>query len=586
MKDFFKFMFASMVGFILTSIILFFLFFSFVMAMVSLTKTEEVVVNNKSVLQLKLDYEIPERTPNTPFNITPFGDLRTISGLNDILKSINNAKNDSRILGIYLDLSVIPSGFATVSEIREALEDFKESGKFIYSYGAVYGQKAYYLATVADKIFVAPEGMIDFHGLSVRTSFIKGLLDKLEIDIQIIRHGKFKSAVEPLMLNKMSEASREQTQAFISSIWNDVTKLISQSRNIKIERLNEIADGLLAQTTEDAYNFGMVDSIIYKDQFLSILANEIDVSTVKVNNLISVNKYKNAKVQSAGKRSRNKIAVIYASGDIVGGEGDDGISSERYARTIRNARLDNSIKAIVLRVNSPGGDGLASDIILREVKLAKKVKPVVVSMGDVAASGGYYISCGADYIFAEPTTITGSIGVFGLIPNMQHFFNNKLGVSFDGVKTNDNADYMTITKPLTSYQRNVIQTMVDRFYTTFITHVSEGRGLTTAQVDSIGQGRVWSGTDALSIGLVDEMGSLKTAIEKAKELAALEDYRITELPKQKDPFEQIVQDIMGQTRQSMIKSELGELYKYYGYMKSVKEMKGIQARMPYFIEIN
>ena len=586
MKDFFKFMFASMVGFILTSIILFFLFFSFVMAMVSLTKTEEVVVNNKSVLQLKLDYEIPERTPNTPFNITPFGDLRTISGLNDILKSINNAKNDSRILGIYLDLSVIPSGFATVSEIREALEDFKESGKFIYSYGAVYGQKAYYLATVADKIFVAPEGMIDFHGLSVRTSFIKGLLDKLEIDIQIIRHGKFKSAVEPLMLNKMSEASREQTQAFISSIWNDVTKLISQSRNIKIERLNEIADGLLAQTTEDAYNFGMVDSIIYKDQFLSILANEIDVSTVKVNNLISVNKYKNAKVQSAGKRSRNKIAVIYASGDIVGGEGDDGISSERYARTIRNARLDNSIKAIVLRVNSPGGDGLASDIILREVKLAKKVKPVVVSMGDVAASGGYYISCGADYIFAEPTTITGSIGVFGLIPNMEPFFNNKLGVTFDGVKTNENSDYMTITKPLTSYQRNVIQTMVDRFYKTFITHVSEGRGLTTAQVDSIGQGRVWSGTDALSIGLVDEMGSLKTAIEKAKELAALEDYRITELPKQKDPFEQIVQDIMGQTRQSMIKSELGEFYKYYGYMKSVKEMKGIQARMPYFIEIN
>ena len=578
-------MFASMVGFILTAVILFFLFFSFVMAMVSMTKTEEVVVNNKTVLQLKLDYDIPDRTPNAPFNITPLGDFRTVSGLNDILKSIKKAKSDDRILGIYLDLSVIPSGFATVSEIREALEDFKESGKFIYTYGAIYGQKAYYLATVADKIFINPEGMIDFHGLSVRTSFIKGLLDKLDIDVQIVRHGKFKSAVEPLMLNKMSEASREQTQAFISSIWDDVVKLISQSRNISIERLNEIADGLLVQTTEDAYNFGMVDSVIYKDQFLNILSEKLDVSTVKTNNLISVNKYKNAVVRNRGKRSKNKIAVIYASGDIVQGDEDEGISSARFARTIRNARLDNSIKAIVLRVNSPGGDGLASDIILREVKLATEAKPVVVSMGDVAASGGYYISCGADYIIADATTITGSIGVFGLIPNLEMFFNNKLGVTFDGVKTNENSDYMSITKPLTPYQRNVIQTMVDRFYTTFITHVSDGRGLTTAQVDSIGQGRVWSGTDALSIGLVDEIGSLKTAIEKAKELANIEDYRITELPKLKDPFEQILQDIMGQTRISLVKNELGEFYKYYGYLKTVKKMDGVQARMPFFIEI-
>ncbi len=578
-------MFASMVGFILTAVILFFLFFSFVMAMVSMTKTEEVVVNNKTVLQLKLDYDIPDRTPNTPFNITPLGDFRTVSGLNDILKSIKKAKSDDRILGIYLDLSVIPSGFATVSEIREALEDFKESGKFIYTYGAIYGQKAYYLATVADKIFINPEGMIDFHGLSVRTSFIKGLLDKLDIDVQIVRHGKFKSAVEPLMLNKMSEASREQTQAFISSIWDDVVKLISQSRNISIERLNEIADGLLVQTTEDAYNFGMVDSVIYKDQFLNILSEKLDVSTVKTNNLISVNKYKNAVVRNRGKRSKNKIAVIYASGDIVQGDEDEGISSARFARTIRNARLDNSIKAIVLRVNSPGGDGLASDIILREVKLATEAKPVVVSMGDVAASGGYYISCGADYIIADATTITGSIGVFGLIPNLEMFFNNKLGVTFDGVKTNENSDYMSITKPLTPYQRNVIQTMVDRFYTTFITHVSDGRGLTTAQVDSIGQGRVWSGTDALSIGLVDEIGSLITAIEKAKELANIEDYRITELPKLKDPFEQILQDIMGQTRISLVKNELGEFYKYYGYLKTVKKMDGVQARMPFFIEI-
>jgi protease-4 len=586
MKDFLKFMFASMVGFILTSIIIIFLFFSFIMAMVSLTKTEEVVVDNKSVLQLKLDYDIPDRTPNNPLNISAMGDLKPIVGLNDILKSIKNAKDDSRILGIYLDMFSVPSGFATITEIREALEDFKKSGKFIFAYGNIFDQKAFYLATIADKIYANQEGMIDFHGLSVETSFIKGLLDKLDIDVQIIRHGKFKSAVEPLMLDKMSDPSREQTQAFVSSIWDDVIELISQSRNISTGRLNEIADGLLAQTTEDAYNFGMVDSVIYKDQFLDILAKKIDVSTVRVNNLISVNKYKNAKVKTGKKRSKNKIAVVFASGDIVQGDGNDGISSGRFARTIRNARLDNSIKAIVLRVNSPGGDGLASDIILREVKLATKVKPVIVSMGNVAASGGYYISCGADYIIAEPTTITGSIGVFGLIPNMEKFFNDKLGVTFDGVKTNSNSDYMTITKPLTPYQRNIIQTMVDRFYTTFITHVSEGRGLTVAQVDSIGQGRVWSGTDALQLGLVDELGSLETAVNKAKELAELEDYRISELPKLKDPWMQLMEDFMGQTRQSMIKNELGEFYKYYGYMKTVTKMEGVQARMPFFIEIN
>ncbi len=554
--------------------------------MVSMTKTEEVVVGNNSVLHLKLNYDIPDRTPNTPFGITSFGDFKPIAGLNDILKSIKNAKNDDRISGVYLDLSIVPAGFATVSEIREALQDFKESGKFIYAYGAIIGQKAYYLATIADKIFVTPEGMIDFHGLSSQTVFIKGLLDKLYIDVQIIRHGKFKSAVEPLMLNKMSDASREQTQAFVSSIWNDAVQKISQSRNITVDRLNEIADGLLSQTAEDAYRFGMIDSVIYKDRFLNLLADKLGVSNVKVNNLITVNKYKDVKIKSGKKRSRNKIAVIYASGDISQGDSDDGITSERYARTIRNARLDNSIKAIVLRVNSPGGDGLASDIILREVKLAKKVKPVIVSMGNVAASGGYYISCGADYIFAEPTTITGSIGVFGLIPNMKDFFNIKLGVSFDGVKTNENADYMTITKPLTSYQRNVIQTMVDRFYTTFITHVADGRKMTTADVDSIGQGRVWSGTDALRIGLVDELGSLKFAINKAKEMAELEDYRITELPKQKDPWVQLMEDLMGQTRQTMMKNELGEFYNYYKYMKSVKNMKGVQARMPYFIEID
>ncbi|OQX72944.1 MAG: signal peptide peptidase SppA [Bacteroidetes bacterium 4484_249] len=588
MKDFFKFMFASMVGLLLTLIILFFLFMGMFMAMLSFTKSEDVVINDKTLLHLKFDYPIEDRSSKDPMSLYyNLGSLKPSLGLNEILENIEKARDDDRIEGIYLDLMDIPSGLATVSEIRNALDDFKESGKFIYVYGEIFTQKAYYMATVADKIFMNPEGMVEFKGYGGNLMFIKGLLEKLEIEPQIIRHGKYKAAIEPLILDKMSDANREQTLAFIQSMWDQTIEDISGARNIKVDVLNEIADGLKAFRVSEAYKLNLIDSVVYYDQFLSILSEKIETDYMKKDNLISIAKYANAKVKKEKKkRSRNKVAVIYAAGDIVQGDGNDKvIGSDKIARTIRQARLDDKIKAVVLRVNSPGGDGLASDIILREVILTKMEKPVVVSMGNFAASGGYYIACGADKIFANPNTITGSIGVFGIIPNFQRFFNNKLGITFDGVKTNENADFFGVTKPLPEFQYNIIKDEVEKFYTTFINHVAKGRNMSVEDVDKIAQGRVWSGRDALKLGLVDEMGGLDDAVKSAVELAKLEDYRTIDLPKQKDPFEQIIEDLMGQTKIKFLENELGENYRYYNYIKKISQYKGIQARLPFEMEI-
>jgi len=558
------------------------------MAMLSFAKTEEVVVNDKTLLHLKFDYRIEDRASKNLVDFGfDFGSFKTNHGLNDILKNLEKAKTDDRIEGIYLDLMEIPSGLATISEIRKALADFKETGKFIYAYGEILTQKAYYLASVADKIYLNPEGVVDFRGFNGEVVFFKDLLEKLEIEPQIIRHGKFKSAIEPLILDKMSEANKEQTLAFISSMWKSSIEEISYSRNIEVEKLNIIADKLETQQAEDAYKLHIVDSLIFMDQFLSILTDKVNIEQVKKNNLISLSKYNKARVKGAKKkRSRNKVAVIYALGSIAQGEGSDKmIGSDKIAREIRNARLDKSIKAIVLRVNSPGGDAIASDIILREVMLAKQEKPIVVSMGNVAASGGYYISCGADKIIADPTTITGSIGVFGLIPNFQKFFNNKLGITFDNVKTNENSDFPSVTKPLSEYQYHIIQVGVDRIYETFINHVANGRNMTNEEVNEIAQGRVWSGADAVKIGLVDELGGLEDAIQEAVDLAALEDYRLIELPRQKELFEQIMEDIVGETKLKFLEKELGQNYRYYNYIKEVNQIKGVQARLPFEIDI-
>jgi protease-4 len=384
----------------------------------------------------------------------------------------------------------------------------------------------------------------------------------------------------------MSEANKEQTLAYVNSIWQHMSAGISQARNIDPARLQVYADSLMIETPEDAVKYGFADQIAYKDQLLDLLREKLEIDKNDKIAMVNLTRYKDVPVKNEKKWSKNKVAIIYAVGEISDGEGtDEAIGSDRISRAIRKARLDSSIKAIVFRVNSPGGSALASDVILREVKLAQEAKPVVVSMGDYAASGGYYIACAADTIIANPTTLTGSIGVFGIIPDFEKFFANKLGVTFDMVKTNPHSDYISVTRPMTPYEEKVITNSVERIYSTFIKHVAEGRKTTSANVDSIGQGRVWSGIDGKRLNLVDINGGLNKAIEVAASMAKLDEYRITSLPEQKDPFTQIMEDLSGQPSETQIQKELGSLYPYLKELKSFSGMKGVQARLPFVLNV-
>ena len=589
MKQFFKFMLASMLGFIIGSIVIFFLFFIMLVSVASFSsKKEEVRIKPNSVLKLKLDYPIQERTSENPFenfNISNFKSQKNL-GLNDIIKNIKKAKEDKDIKGIYLEISDIGGGMATIEEIRNALLDFKKSGKFIISYGEIITQKAYYLATASDKIYMMPEGLLMFSGLSAQMMFLKGTMDKLEVEPQIIRHGKFKSAIEPLIYDKMSEANRMQTLTYLNSLWNQILIGISKTRGIEVSQLNLIADSLYIRKPVDAKKYKMVDSIIYYDGLEALLKSKIGIKEKDDIHFVSLSKYNNVPEIDKKYRGRNKIAIIYASGEINSGSGDEkNIYSDDLASTIRDARADSSIKAVVFRVNSPGGSALASEVILREVLLTKAAKPFVVSFGDVAASGGYYISCLADKIISNPNTITGSIGVFGVIPNMQKFFKDKLGVTFDVAKTNANSDLGSVVRPMSGQEKQIVQAQVEDIYNTFVTHVANGRKMTNAQVDSIGQGRVWAGTDALKIGLVDEIGGIDKAIEVAASLAKLKEYRIVELPKQKDFLTMIFNDMNENISLRIVQKFLGSNYSYFEYMNKVTKMNGIQARLPYEVEI-
>jgi protease IV len=587
MRQFFKFMFASMLGFLLTFVLVMLLFIGIIASAISFSGKETATVPDKTILVLKFDEPVNDRSPSNPFSGFDFANFKAKKniGLNEVLHLLRKAANDSKISGIMLDLDVMQAGWATTEEIRNGLLEFKKSGKFIYSYSEGYSQKAYYLASVSDKIFLNPAGSIDFKGLAGQVMFLKGLLSKLEIEPQVIRHGKFKSAVEPLIMDKMSEANKEQTLSFISSMWSQMLKGISESRKISVEELTAIADGLKISDPKDALTLKMVDKLAYKDLVIDELMAKTGAKENKDLSMMTLGKYSDTR-DDESKFSKDKIAVIYASGSIGGGDGDDQtIGSEKISKTIRKARLDENVKAIVLRVNSPGGSALASDVIWREMVLAKIAKPVVVSMGDVAASGGYYIACGASKIIASPNTITGSIGVFGIVPNMQKFFNNKLGITFDEVKTNAYADYISGIRPMTESERKFLTRDIETIYSTFVSHVSEGRGMTTAQVDSIGQGRVWSGTDAKRIGLIDDFGGLDFAIKTAAKLAKLEKYRVTELPEQKDPFTMIMEEFGNDGSSRILKAELGENYTYLNYIREISNMKGVQARLPFQINV-
>jgi protease-4 len=534
---------------------------------------------------VKLNKEIADRGTKSKV-VMGFAGPEKSTGLNDILNNLKKAKDDVNISGIYLDLGDIPAGISTLDEIRDGLIDFKSSGKFIWAYSEGYTQKSYYLATVADKIYLNPQGAIDFKGLASEMVFLKGMLEKLDIKMQIIRHGKFKAATEPLFLDKMSPENRKQITELIGDIWEKMLNGISESRKISKAELNILADSLKIETAQDALKYKFVDQLVYKDELLSLMKKQIRIDEKKKVQLVTLDNYTSVPEGKKTAIGKDKIAVIYASGSIGGGEGDDAsIGSERISKAIRKAREDDAVKAIVFRINSGGGSALASDVIWREIDLAKKVKPVVASFGDVAASGGYYIACAATKIIADPTTITGSIGVFGVIPDMSGLFNKKLGITFDWAMTNKNGDYIPTMKPMSKYQTMLVQRDVDHIYDVFTGKVAEGRNLKQAQVDSIGQGRIWSGKAAKSIGLIDDFGGLTKAVEMAAGLAKTKDYRLIALPEQKEWFEELIDQITGNDPTTKLKTALGPDYRLYEYYKEVREMSGVQARMLMSISI-
>ena len=585
MKQFFKFVFASMVGIIFSSILLFVIFIVGVTAIVSSSK-DTIEVTENTILHVNLNLPIIERSSSNPLDNLDLGPFKgeKVLGLDDILKSIKNAKSDTNIKGIYLDVSYMMTGFATMEEIRTALLDFKKSGKFIIAYSEVYTQGAYYLASVANKIYLNPQGLLELKGFSSSVMFYKGALDKLDIEAQIIKVGTFKSAVEPFILGKMSDENRLQTTALLGSLYNHFTAEIAASRKIPQDSIIAIADGLKSRSPQDALKYKLVDALKYKDEVLDELKGKTGIAKAKNLKTVTITEY--AKTVKNMGTSSDRIAVIYANGEINGGEGDENsIGSEGISKALRKARLDDKVKAVVLRVNSPGGSSLASDVIWREVLLTKKAKPVIVSMGDYAASGGYYIACAADAIYAEPTTITGSIGVFAIIPNMQGFLNNKLGVTFDGVKTGQFADLGDISRPLTDAEKIILQREVNRTYQDFIKRVADGRHVSAAYVDSIGQGRVWTGEQAIKLKLVDKLGHLEDAIAAAAKKAKLKEYKIVNYPEIKEGFFGLLNDSEDKIKTYMIKQELGVSYPYYQKIKEVVNMKGMQARIPYEITI-
>ena len=586
MKQFFKFVFASMVGIILSSILLFVIFIASIGALVS-SSNDNVIVAENTILHVNLNVPIVERGSTSPLDdldLGPFKGDKTL-GLDNILKSINHAKSDDNIKGIYLDVSYLVTGFASIEEIRDALIEFKKSGKFIIAYSEVYSQGAYYLASVANKIYLNPQGILELKGFSSEIMFLKGALEKLDIEAQIIKVGTYKSAVEPFILDKMSDANRLQTKELLGSMYNHFTAQISASRKIPQDSIIAIADGLKSRSPEDAVKYKLVDALKYKDEVLDELKAKTGIDKKKNLKTVSISDY--AKTVSNTSTASDRIAVIYANGEINSGEGDENtIGSEGISKALRKARLDDKVKAVVLRVNSPGGSSLASDVIWREVLLTKKVKPIIVSMGDYAASGGYYIACAADSIFAEPNTITGSIGVFAIVPNMKGFFNNKLGLTFDGVKTGQFADLGNISRPLTAPEKMILQREVNRTYSDFTKIVANGRKISQTYVDSIGQGRVWTGEQALKLKLVDRIGHLEDAIASAAKKAKIKEYKIVNYPEIKDGLLGFLDDSEDKIKIYMVKQELGVSYPYYQKVKKVMNIKGLQARMPYEIEIN
>ena len=583
MKKFIKNIFSTLIGILLSFFVIILVFIGIISLVSNLDKKTQKIKEN-TILKIDLSNEVVERSSSNPFegvNLMNPEPKKQI-GLNTILNNIEKAKNDDNIIAIYLYSPIVNAGLSKTEEIRNKLLEFKETGKPIISYNEVYSPKSYYLSSVANKLFLNPQGAIDHRGLGATLMFFKGMLEKLNIDLQIFKVGKFKSAVEPFILEKMSSANRVQLEKLLNSFSENIYDSIANQRNLSLEQVQSDADLLKLTSAKICQELGYVDGLIYEDQIEDTLRL---LSSDKKLNIVSLNKYKSVKGEKKD-ISRNKIAVIYANGEINSGKGDiSSIGSKTTSAAIKKAREDKNVKAIVLRVNSPGGSALASDVIWRETILAKKEKPLVVSMGDYAASGGYYIACAADKIVANPTTLTGSIGVFGMLPNMKEFYKTNFGITFDTVNTNKYSD-MGVNRKLSIFEKNKIQKGVEDIYEVFISKVGSGRNMNTDAVDDIGQGRVWSGYDAKKIGLVDTYGGLEKAISTAASLAELDDFRVISLPKQEDPVTQIINDLKQTSFSDILINEFD--FKSLKNIKTIKRLTKadkIQARVPFILNL-
>jgi len=586
--NFFKSFLASCLGSLVAFVVLIFLVFSFFAAAISSLSSgdSQVVVEDNSVLHLRLDVPLSEMEADNPLEGLPIpGATDSPIGLLKLKNVIQHAAGDAKIKGIYLDVPVFMGGYAMAKEIRDALLDFRKTGKWVVSYNEMMTEQAYYIASAADKVYLNPEGEMEFNGMAIEVSFFKKMFDKLEIKPEIFRVGDFKSAVEPFMLDKMSEANRLQLNELIQSINNEVVKEIALSRNIELDRLKEISDRMAATTTREASALHLVDSLVYYDQVLDDLRDRLDLGKSEDVTFIKYNKYK--KSVSDYSSSKNEIAVIVADGDIVPGKAQQGmIGSTTFAQELRKARESKKVKAIVLRINSPGGSALASDVMWREVTLASKEKPIIASMGDYAASGGYYIAMGCDTIVAQPNTITGSIGVFSVLFDLSSFLDNKIGITFDEVKTGDIGELVTFTRPLTEPEKAIWQKSTDRIYASFTSKAAEGRGMPVDQLRKVASGRVWTGSQAKERGLVDVLGSFDDAVRIAAEKAGVaSDYRVKYYPKYKSFFEQWMADMEENAKVKALKQELGVHYKVYEQLQKLKYYQGAQARMPFELEI-
>ena len=588
MKDFFKVVLASALGFLAANIILFILSMVFFFGLIgSMAGDSTFKLKDNSVLHLKLSGQINERVSEAdPLTELLSSSVPTPMGLNDITNSIRKAKDNDKIRGIYIDARMLAASTASLAEIRGELAKFKESGKFIVSYSDTYTQGAYYIASIADKVVINPEGMLDLHGMSSMPMFYKDALDKLGIEVQVFKVGTYKSAVEPFILTSMSDSNREQVSSYLTDMWNSIGADIAQSRNIDLDSFNAVVNTMpMMQDTDYLLQSNLVDTLLYESEMKDYLRSLLDIEEddkIPSASVIDMKSVKPTKTKS----SKNQIGLLYAVGEITSGTGSSNIQDKYLVNEIDKLRKNKDIKAVVLRVSSPGGSAFASEQIWKAIADLKEEKPVVVSMGDVAASGGYYIACNADKIVAQPTTITGSIGIFGMFPNLKKTA-DKVGLSVDVVKTHEFADFGNFARPMRDNEKELLQSHVERGYELFLTRCSDGRNIPKETLALYAEGRVWTGNQAKEIGLVDELGDLRTAIDIAAGLAEIEDdYLVYEFPKMRTFIEELLDKSQKDIAAETIKEYLGNHYNVFMLVKDIKEQDYVQARLPYNFNIN